>query len=95
MTVTRILLDAWLVVAILSLASVAGIGVGWMLVSVATLVSAARRNAGRTARLGSLGGRLDESGLVDIDEAFERILAEEFGSLSGGPGVSASFAGPP
>lgn len=90
MTAARILLDAWLALVMLSLAAVAGIVLACALVSVATLVAAARRTNGRAARLAPLAGRLGENDLADIDEALERILAEEGGSMRGLPGVSAA-----
>jgi hypothetical protein len=90
MTAARILLDAWLALVSLSLAGVTGIVLAYVLVSVATLVAAARRTSGQAARLAPLAGRLGENDLADIDEALERILAEEGGSLHGLPGVSAA-----
>ncbi len=83
MTPARLLLDIWLVLVVLSLAGIAGISLSWMLISMATLTAEARRDRRRPARLGSLRGRLAESDLADIDEALERIMAEEHGPLPG------------
>jgi hypothetical protein len=90
MTPARLLLDIWLVLVVLSLAGVAGISISWMLISAATLATATRRHRREPDRLGSLRGRFDESDLADIDEALERILAQEHGALPGPPGRARS-----
>jgi hypothetical protein len=90
MTPARLLLDIWLVLVVLSLAAIAGISISWMLITMATLAGAARRQRRKPARLGSLRGRLGESDLADIDEALERITAQEHGALPGPPGRARS-----
>jgi len=90
MTPARLLLDIWLVLVVLSLAGGAGISISWMLISAATLATAARRHRREPDRLGSLRGRLGESDLADIDEALERILAQEHGALPGPSGRARS-----
>ena len=90
MTPARLLLDIWLVLVVLSLAGVAGISISWMLISAATLATATRRHRREPDRLGSLRGRLGGSDLADIDEALERILAQEHGALPGPPGRARS-----
>jgi hypothetical protein len=92
MTPARLLLDIWLVLVVLSAAGIAGISISWMLISIATVAAAARRDRRKPARLGSLRGRLGESDLADIDEALERILAAEHGALPRARGhVRSSF----
>jgi len=90
MTLARLLLDTWLVLVVLSLAAVAGISISWMLISAATLAAAARRDRREPGRLGSLRGWLGESDLADIDEALERILAQEHGAQRGPRGRAIS-----
>jgi hypothetical protein len=94
MTPARLFLDIWLILMVLSFAGIAGISLSWMLISMATLVAAARRNRRMPARLGSLRGRLGGRDLADIDDALERILAAEHGTLLGPRGRAISSLHP-
>lgn len=87
MTAPRLLIDIWLLVIVLSLASVIGITIAWVFVGLSTVAGAARRDRLRRGRLGALRSQLADSDLAEIDEALERILAQEYSGLTSGSGT--------
>ncbi len=80
MTPVRLLIDVWLAIVVLSLLSVAAISIAWMWLGLATVAGARGRRlkAARRAAPGDLAG----CDLADIDDALERILAEEHATMT-------------
>ncbi len=83
MMLGRVALDLWMADVVLSLISIGAGLVLWAWVSVLTVAGAARRARRRPRQLGALRDRYPPSELAGIDEALERILAEERGVLPG------------
>ena len=81
MTPARLLSDLWLAIVVLSLFAVAGIAIAWMWAALATVGEAARRRRLRAERQAVLRD-LADCDLAEIDDALERILAEEHVSVS-------------
>ena len=87
MMVPRLLIGIGLVIIVLSLVSVIGIAMAWVVVGLSTVAGAARRDRLRRRRLGALQGQLAEGELADIDETLERILAQEYTGLTSSCGT--------
>ncbi len=80
MSLGRLLLDVWLALLVLSLASVALIFLAWLVIPFAAVASARRRS--RRSRpdrggLERLAEACSQDALAEIDEALEAILVQE------------------
>jgi hypothetical protein len=74
-------LDLWVAGVLLSLASIVLAGVSWAAVCLLTLARARRQLRQQARCLSALPGMSGD--LAEIDEALERILSEERGTLPG------------
>lgn len=79
MTVAGLARDAWVIGVLASFVSVALFAVLGAWVSALTVVRARRRAQRAPRRLDALRLWYSESDLAQLDQAFERILAEESG----------------
>lgn len=79
----RLALDLWMVGVVLSLIALGILAIVWAWVSVLTVTGAAGRARRRPGQLGTLQSQYPERELAEIDEALERIMAEEHGAKSG------------
>lgn len=81
MGIGRAVLDAWAIGVVLSLISIGLFFVAWAGVAVLTVARDRRRARRRRAELGVLRHWYPEGDLAQLDQALERILAEEHGTL--------------
>jgi len=82
MALGRLALDLWMAGVVLSLVSIGVFGVFGAAAALLT-VARARRQDRRPRDLGQLSRWYPATELADIDEALDRILAEEHGALAG------------
>ncbi len=74
------MLDAWAIGVVLSLISVGLFFVAWAGVSVLTVTRGRRRVRRRPHNLGALRHWYPECELAQLDDALERVFAEEHGT---------------
>ena len=82
MLLGRLALDLWMAGVVLSLATIGLFGVFGAVASLLT-VTRAERQARRPRSLGQLARWYPVTELAEIDEALDRIFAEEHGALPG------------
>lgn len=82
MALGRLALDLWMACVVLSLAGIGLFGVVGAVAALLTVIRA-ERQARRPRGLGQLSRWCPVTELAEIDEALDRILAEEHGALPG------------